>query len=291
VSSVVPVPSSTPDLLDPRLPNKRGGLLVVVPTAQKVGTGYAARRSIVEDAKCNKCHQELGAFTSETFHGGQRNDATTCSWCHNPNRTSSGWSADSTSYIHSIHAANKRDVPFTWHASSTTESFADIRFPGVLKDCETCHVPGSYDFSSAAAQAALPNRLYRTVATGVFDGTAGTVIAGCTVTSINDCLATPVSVFALSPYVTKDNAFSYGSGFGVAAATGTPTDAAPTSLVNSPIATPCFACHDSPLARTHMQVNGASLFTTRSVALGTVETCMVCHASGRVADIKVMHAK
>ena len=55
---------------------------------------------------------------------------------------------------------------------------------------------------------ALPNRLYRTVATGIFNGSAGTLNAGCTVTLINDCLATPVSVFSLSPYVTKDNAFN-----------------------------------------------------------------------------------
>ena len=141
-------------------------------------------------------------------------------------------------------------MPFTWHASSTTESFADVKFPGVLKDCETCHVPGTYDFSSTAATNALPNRLYRTVATGIFNGTAGTLTAGCTVTLINDCLATPVSVFSLSPYVIKDNVFNYGAGYSVAAGTGVPTNAAPTTLVNSPIATQCFSCHDTPLART-----------------------------------------
>jgi OmcA/MtrC family decaheme c-type cytochrome len=304
VSPVVPVPSGSPDL-DPRMTNKRGGLIVVAPNAQRVASagctagtasgctssgGYTARRPIVEDARCNKCHQELGTFTEESFHGGQRNDGTTCAWCHTPNRTSSGWSADSTSYIHAIHGSNKRDVPFTWHASSTTESFADIKFPGILSKCETCHLPGTYDFSAAASESAQPNRQYRTVATGIFNGTAGTLTTGCTVTPINDCLQTDVEVFSLSPYVTKDNATDYGSGYRVSSA-GVPTDAAPTTLVNSPTATQCFACHDSALARAHFEVNGGSIYVPRSTALGTVETCMVCHGDGRIADIEVMHAK
>ena len=103
------------------MPNKTGGLIVIAPNVQKVATGYTGRRAIVEDARCNKCHQELGTFTEDAFHAGQRNDGTTCSWCHTPNRTSSGWSADSTSFVHAIHAGAKRTVPFTWHASSTTE--------------------------------------------------------------------------------------------------------------------------------------------------------------------------
>jgi len=291
VSAVVPI--SSPELLDPRMANRRGGLIVIAPNAQKVATGYTGRRPIVEDARCNKCHQELGTFTEEAFHGGQRNDGSTCAWCHTPNRTSSGWSADSTSYIHMIHAGAKREVPFTWHASSTTESFADIKFPGVLSECETCHLPGTYGFSAAPSASALPNRLYRTVATGLFNGTAGTLTTGCTVTAINDCLQTAVGVFSLypGPEVIKDNLTSYGSGFSVAAATGVPTNAAGTTLVNSPIATQCFACHDSILARAHIEVNGGSIYAPRTTALGTIETCMVCHDAGRIADIEVMHAK
>ena len=41
----------------------------------------------------------------------------------------------------------------------------------------------------------------------------------------------------------------------------------------------------------HMEINGGSIYNPRSTALGTTETCMVCHASGRIADIKAMHAK
>jgi DNA-binding NarL/FixJ family response regulator len=40
--------------------------------------GMAA--SIVENAKCLACHAQLGAIPS--FHAGQRNDGTSCEFCH-----------------------------------------------------------------------------------------------------------------------------------------------------------------------------------------------------------------
>jgi OmcA/MtrC family decaheme c-type cytochrome len=293
--------------------NEIGGLIVIVPNATKVASGYTPRRTLVEDARCNKCHQELGAFTEESFHGGQRNDGSTCNWCHRPNQTSSGWAADSTSYIHSIHAGNKRTQPFTWHSAAVGESFADIKFPGVLRNCEGCHIRGAYDFSAATSQSALPNRLYRTVATGFLNATAGTTITTYSYNSGSaTCVAgtsspqTPVGVYSLSPYIVPlanyGIGFSYNAGLTtsnsckpdgtvVSNLPGGTVPADPQTLVNSPIATACFACHDAPIARTHMEINGASIYAPRNVALATTETCMICHDTGRVADIKVMHAK
>jgi OmcA/MtrC family decaheme c-type cytochrome len=251
------------------MPNLQGGLVVIAPTVAMAATGFSARRAIVEDARCDQCHQQLGAFTTETFHGGQRNDATTCSWCHTPNRTSSGWSADSSSFVHAIHAAAKRVVPFTWDAASTTESFANVKFPGILAQCETCHLPGTYDFLNADAAAALPFKQFRTVATGIFDPT------------------TPLDEFTMSPYVALN--VDYGNGFSYSVTSGTTTEAAATTLVNSPIATACFACHDTDIARSHMAVNGGSVYAPRGGALPVLEQCMICHGPGRIADIKVVH--
>ena len=311
----------SPELLDPRMGNKRGGLIVIAPNVQVVAGagctasatnttctsagGYTGRRAIVEDAKCNACHQELGTFTEDAFHAGQRNDGTTCAWCHNPNRTSSGWSADSTAFVHAIHAANKRTNKFVWHASSKTEGFWKIGYPGILNNCAACHKvntdgTATYDFSASASAQALginvggdgiDKRPYRTVATGIFNGTAGTLTTGCTVTTINDCLATTTSVFSLSPWVTKDNLTDYGSGFSVSGATGNPTAAAGTTLVNSPTVTVCSACHDSADAISHFKINGAAFYQARSTAItGTNETCLICHGAGRIADIRVMHS-
>ena len=255
------------------MPNRVGGLIVIAEDVQKAASGQPARRAIVEDKRCNACHEELGAFTIESFHAGQRNDGTTCSWCHNPNRASSGWSADSTSFIHAIHAASKREKPFTWHAATTKESYADIEYPGILSKCETCHLPGTYDFSASASAAQADSRLFRTVATG-------TVVTGT---------STAVQKFSASPYVTEGT--NYGSGFSFNAATGATTEAAATTLVSSPTAAVCFSCHDSSRALAHMRSNGGSIYAPRATALANPEQCMLCHASGKVADIKVMHAR
>jgi OmcA/MtrC family decaheme c-type cytochrome len=255
-----PVPDGS-GLVNPSATNKTGGLIVVAPNSQKVASGYTGRRAIVEDKRCNACHQELGAFTSEAFHGGQRNDGTTCSWCHTPNRASSGWSADSTAFVHAIHAAAKRTVEYNWHAVSDTEGFWQIHYPGVLARCEQCHLAGTYDFSASASAAAAPNKQFRTVASGTLSASV-----------------------SLSPYVTAGT--NYGSGFSFSAATGTITDAAATTLVTSPTATVCTACHDSNEATAHMEMNGGSFYRPRSAALPTLETCGVCHGSGKLADIK-----
>ena len=257
------------------MPNKTGGLIVIAPDVQKVATGYTGRRAIVEDARCNKCHIELGAFTAEAFHAGQRNDGTTCSWCHTANRASQGWSVDSTSFIHAIHAAGKRGKPFTYDAtagsgSTATNGFFKVGYPGILSNCEQCHAAGTYDFSASASASALPNRLYRTVATGTFASTSTTK-------------------YQFSPYVTQD--LAYGSGFSYNVNTKATTAAAATTLVNSPIATACFSCHDSDLAKTHMTQNGGAIYEARTTALAKVETCTLCHLAGKTADIKAVHNK
>ncbi len=251
--------------------NEIGGLIVITPNSQKVATGYTGRRAIVEDTRCNACHQELGTFTEDAFHAGQRNDATTCAWCHTPNRASSGWSADSASFVHAIHANAKRKDKYTWHAISATEGFWDIAYPGILKECEACHLPGTYDLSAATSVAAAPNRLYRTVASGTLASTGAT--------------------YSYSPDITQD--VNYGAGFSFNAATGATTAAAATTLVTSPITTACFACHDSPLARSHMKDYGGSIYEPRSTSTlaGKTEGCMLCHDAGRIADIKAMHKK
>jgi OmcA/MtrC family decaheme c-type cytochrome len=286
LTSASPVPvgatdaTATSTQLLPSMPNRIGGLIVITPNVQKVATGYTGRRAIVEDARCNKCHLELGAFTEDAFHAGQRNDGTTCSWCHNPNRTSSGWSADSTNFVHAIHAGEKRVVPFTWHAALVGESFDDVKFPGVLSKCETCHLPGTYAFAGVS-DTVMASRLYRTVTTGTLSSTASALTKYGYAPSTSGAWG--------APYVTQDVA--YGSGFSFNATTGVSTAAATTTLVNSPITTACFSCHDSAQARAHMEDNGGSIYDPRSTALAKQETCMVCHASGRVADIAAMHAK
>src|SRR5207248_597711 len=76
----------------------------------KVATGYTGRRAdptngqqklVVVTEKCDACHVALGV--GPDFHAGQRNDATSCNFCHRPNQTASGWSGNQKDFVHSIH--------------------------------------------------------------------------------------------------------------------------------------------------------------------------------------------
>ena len=274
--SAVPVTGNAQTGLIGGMPNTYGGLIVIAPNVNRVGTGYTGRRAIVEDKRCNACHQELGTFTEDAFHAGQRNDGTTCSWCHTPNRASSGWTAETDNMTHSIHAAAKRKDPYTWHSTTTAgDAFAHIVYPGVLARCEQCHLPGSYDFVNAASANAVglgtdqvDKRNYRLVASG-----------------------TPAASISNSPYILPYLGVDLGVNFGFNAVTGVTTPAAGTTLVLSPTVAACVGCHDSELARSHMTVNGGSFYEARSTATAKVEQCFVCHASGRTAGITQVHAR
>jgi OmcA/MtrC family decaheme c-type cytochrome len=243
----------------------KGGLIVPAPDIAKVATGFTARRPIVANEKCASCHVQLGV--GPDFHAGQRNDAPTCSFCHKPNLTSNGWSANVKDFVHSIHGAEKRAVKFTWHEKSATQGYWQTTYPAVLNRCETCHLAGTYDFSTAAMTTALPNMLPSTVGQGTY-------------------AASP----ALSPYVTAGT--DYGAGFIFTPLTGASTEAAPTTLVISPITAACSACHDSPAAVDHMQTNGGSFWEKRSTALTKPqqEECLICHGPNRIAAIGLVHA-
>jgi OmcA/MtrC family decaheme c-type cytochrome len=241
----------------------------------KVATGFTGRRAIVDTNKCNNCHAGLGV--APTFHAGQRNDAQTCSFCHTQNRTSSGWFAGSRYYIHAIHAARKRTVPYTWHATQAGSGFNDVEFPGQLNYCLTCHLPNAYDFTGTDAANALPNLTPSTAASGKYDGSSVT---------------NPNNYYTLSPYVVADNTTSYGSVWSFSATTGAVTEATGATLIISPITTVCSACHDSPTALAHFQQNGGSYYSTRSAylsATGPKEECMICHGPGRIAAIGEVH--
>jgi OmcA/MtrC family decaheme c-type cytochrome len=252
----------------------KGGVNIVFQNVSKVATNYTARRAIVSNAKCNDCHEQLGQ--KPDFHGGLRNDAPGCQFCHNPNLANNGWAVNSSTFVHGLHGASQRTVPYTWHktiaADGVTVSWSGeaIGYPGVVRNCEQCHVAGSYDYSGTANRAAVEagNLLYTTVASGLADGTS-----------------TPSKTASMSPYVIT------GTDYGV--------KGAGTNLVNSPISAACFSCHDSKEARSHMVSNGGSIYEARSTAILKQESCLVCHGprgadttlpvTGAVPTIKTVH--
>ena len=128
-----------------------------------------ARRSVVDITKCDSCHQRL------SLHGANRNDEPgVCVNCHNPNATDKGRrtgvgvdgkteeSIDLKRMIHAIHAG-QRDDPATTNVvegygfrergivvygfGGSVNNFSDVRFPGILNNCLTCHLSGTYELA------------------------------------------------------------------------------------------------------------------------------------------------
>ena len=280
--------ASTPPLVQTNVPaypwtpnvpadgKAQGGLSVPAPNVWKVATGYTGRRPIVDNARCKTCHGTLGV--TPNFHAGQRNDGPTCSFCHNPNRASSGWSAGSKYFIHAIHAGRRRTVNFTWHAAAAGPGFDEVEFPGTLNSCTTCHLPNTYDFTNATNLSAIAGMQLTTVATGKYDTNP----------------MTNSTYYTVSPYVVADNTTDYGAGFSYNAATNVTTEAAGTTLVLSPITGACSSCHDSAAAIDHMKANGGQFYAPRTTVLGlgaSREQCMLCHGPGRTAAIGVVHQR
>jgi OmcA/MtrC family decaheme c-type cytochrome len=84
-------------------------------------------------------------------HGGTRNNTQECTLCHNPTLTD-GTSKQSVNFawqIHSIHRGESLTNPYVLG----TTNYQDVRFPGDVRDCNTCHVNGSYNPENVGAQA------------------------------------------------------------------------------------------------------------------------------------------
>ena len=270
------------------------GLNVTAEDVKLAANANDARRITTDTAACNNCHQKLGLFAETTFHSGQRNDPTMCAMCHNPNRSSSGWSADSTAFVHAIHGGSKRSEFYNWHSVVTVngasasssyviqpsdvvvvEAFGEIGFPGNLNNCENCHAPGGYDFSAPGALDQVGRRLFRTAAQG------------------NMAAAGTVGALSLSSWVNPGDSFGASDS---QCATDPVCNQPATNLVTSPIANACFGCHDgqttsdpSLSVRTHVEQQGGSVYRDRATAMTKQESCLLCHGPGQVVPIKAMH--
>lgn len=249
------------------------------------GPANTPRRTIVANAKCLDCHGAMGVFTTKAFHAGQRNDPQTCEFCHNGQRVNSGWGVNMKDFVHAIHGAAKRVNKFSWESSGGA-TYWKTTYPGVLNNCEACHIPGTYDFGLSFNAGELPDLLWTTVATGTVPTPVNVILTG----------TEPIPGVYWSPFAAAfGSGYVFGSGFSYNANTGAATAAAGTTLVNSPYVAACSNCHDSPLAISHMRTNGGTFYGSRaSVTVGgqfvRQEQCFLCHSAGKIADVRVVHA-
>jgi OmcA/MtrC family decaheme c-type cytochrome len=141
-----------------------------------VGIGENApqpRRVIADIENCDTCHEKLGFHSNSS----RRGSVDYCSTCHNPEMSSSNIFAGvlpSGTYegyavqqlpnnlkdmVHGIHAGKPvgaaaiREVPFNFirgmfaggGGGAGPHVFEKVGYPASLADCQTCHLPGTYN--------------------------------------------------------------------------------------------------------------------------------------------------
>ncbi|MFO0725378.1 MAG: OmcA/MtrC family decaheme c-type cytochrome [Myxococcota bacterium] len=207
------------------------------------------RRSVVDGAKCNSCHFQLGA------HGGSRQNGAYCALCHNPNNINDERmsriegevlvrSVDAKMMIHRIHRGEELTedyvlggfpAPTRANPTGTPVSFRELRYPGVQGDCSQCHQANTWVLPLPRGR--LPSR-----------------------DEVRDCTE--------PPGLDADNYCN--AGLWVSSST----------ITYQPTAAACLGCHDSPGAQAHTEVN---------TTLAGQEACDVCHGPGKDEDVSAVH--
>jgi len=117
---------------------------------------FATADEIVDVTKCNDCHAQLAT----TFHSGDRGgNIVVCRMCHVVGNGGSHLEMQSRSidsYVHAIHSFQPfdiGDVVFTDEVEEVRyEHHVEGTYPNfTIKNCESCHVAGTYDVPSQDA--------------------------------------------------------------------------------------------------------------------------------------------
>jgi len=252
------------------------------------------RRQVVDvPTRCDRCHDMLNV------HGNNRNNnGQLCVLCHNPSGTdvaqrpkdaNSGLplaspvdgkteeSIDFKRLIHGIHAASKMNFDGTdahgfretglvvYGYRGSVNDYSDVRFPGVLSRCETCHLPDTYTLVDRSSDGG-----------GNWELPAMNGIRGSTVHSYPS--ADPGSTDFISGTSFDDALLDQADDYKY-----------------SPIASVCSSCHDGDLAALHMWSQGGAIFggpgSEQEMQENNVETCPDCHGSGQIWDVKTEHER
>lgn len=132
--------------------------------ADLAGGTAVPRRALVNVDNCNMCHADLA------LHGGLRHNTELCVMCHNPTATDCARrpgcstvppnplvdptpeSIDFKRLVHKIHRGEDLYTDYIVYGfGNVANNFGEVRFPGILSDCTTCHEPGTFTAPSTAA--------------------------------------------------------------------------------------------------------------------------------------------
>ena len=258
----------------------------------KAVTGDTARRTVVDKTKCSNCHEWFEGHGGNRVYDTQIcvmchvpglatsgrgiSDAALAAYPFTAadNKILADWKFDKTlpnaalkfpvvtnnfkDMIHGIHSGRDRVTPFQDARDRTPSAitlldFRRMDFPGVLNNCNTCHV------SSTSA-----TTTFNTVP-------ANTLVS--TYESIDAAYAAAIAGGTATPAIAKT-------------ALNTAND---TDSTSSPFASACASCHDNAAAKNHMTQNGGAIKVVRSQAKLAGEACAVCHGPGTEFDTAVVH--
>jgi OmcA/MtrC family decaheme c-type cytochrome len=259
-------------------------------------TDDVERRVVIDPAKCGNCHEWL------QLHGGSRvigaasdpMQPPVCVICHNPNLSSSGRTANPDeplqeetvaalgedpliypertqhfkNLIHGIHASARRTEDFEFvrnRLNGIYYNWSEVTFPGVLNDCLTCHVEGTYELPLPAD--VLMSTEWTTTVDPAED--RDTVLgARDNVPNGTDLVNTPT---AATCYMCHDSAEAV----------------AHMELNGGQINV--FLRAGPVVGADFVGVGANDLTRDEVLASGTTETCAICHGEGRIADLNVVH--
>jgi OmcA/MtrC family decaheme c-type cytochrome len=117
-----------------------------------------ARRMVIQRAKCNECHLDLGDPAGVSVHNGVRMNTEYCVMCHNASQTDAEkrksakgpLPAESVHFkrlIHRLHTGKDLGEPFVLYGGSPANpgaiNLGEVRFPGDRRNCGKCHAKGT----------------------------------------------------------------------------------------------------------------------------------------------------
>ena len=243
------------------------------PSAVIAVSGDAKRREVVDNNKCASCHEWFEG------HGGNRVfNMNICVFCHVPNLSSSGRTI-------AAPGGNLTDPPPDGAGllpDALTYPEATNNFKDMVHGIHGGEVRTTdYEFVRGGSRSN-----YYNFSDVVFPQSA------------SNCLACHISNPSFTPPLDEDTLLTTNRTTGVVNGQDLTTtdvqdarDTVPnlTDFVITPTAAACYACHNGEAVQAHMEGNGAFINANRSDALAALETCALCHGSGKSVDVAVAH--
>jgi OmcA/MtrC family decaheme c-type cytochrome len=128
------------------------------------------RRTVVTDANCNTCHDQLRA------HGDQRIAIQECVICHNPKETDTSRRPASANppesvsmqyMIHKIHRGHALTRDYTVYGfGGVPHNYNDVGYPGDLRNCTHCHVNGTQQLPAPGESVVTPRDFFSPMGPG-----------------------------------------------------------------------------------------------------------------------------